>query len=86
MYLASGPSGMKATENRNSTMLKVSPVSIPQFYHCKIAFLPVGEFDSLPVPEGWKPTNKMLYNFLALSYFCTWAKEQLETEQFLSVF
>lgn len=52
MYLASGPSGMKAAKNRNCTVLKVSPVSIPQFYHCKIAFLPVGEFDSSSVPEG----------------------------------
>lgn len=52
MYLASGPSGMKATKNRISTVLNVRPVSIPQFHHCKIAFLPVREFDSLSVPEG----------------------------------
>lgn len=69
MYLASGPSGMKATKNRNRDAVEVSPMSTAQFYHCKIAFLPLAEFDFLSVPEGQKQTTKILYNFRTLLYF-----------------
>lgn len=80
MYLASGPSGMKATKNRNRDAVEVSPMSIAQFCDCKIAFSPVAEFDFLSVPEGQNQPNKILYNFRTLLYFWTEAKEQLESE------
>lgn len=67
MYLASGPSGMKATKNRNRDVVEVSPMSIAQFYHCKIAFSPLAVFDFLSVSEGQTNQTK---SFITSRLFC----------------